>query len=168
MTEREVSTHGFRVRSMRAGIVGAALGLLAVLAPVSQATADQTFHTERIPLMPVNGAPLQSGFVVDVHANGPTIYALERYVLNGAEPNTAYQVQTLAFANGTNCMGAPLVGLQDASLTTNVTGNGEAGHVIQPAAVDGLHGATLQLVWQVLGPDGKPAYQTPCVTVPLD
>src|SRR5579859_2890748 len=31
--------------------------------------ADSTFHTEQISLMAVNGAPLQSGFVVDIHTN---------------------------------------------------------------------------------------------------
>ena len=138
MTERDVLFRGPR-RLMRACIAGVALALLGLVVPASQARADQTFHTQQIPLMPVSGAPLHNGFVVDVHTNGPTIYAVERYVLNGAEPITTYQVQTLAYANGTNCASAsPLVALQDALLTTNVTGNGEAGHVKLNAGAERL------------------------------
>ena len=36
---------------------------------------------------------LRSGQVVDIHANGPQIGALERYEINGARANTSYEVK---------------------------------------------------------------------------
>jgi hypothetical protein len=133
----------------------------------SPARADSTFHTERIALMPVNGAPLHTGFVVDIHTNGPVNYALERYVLVGAMPNTSYQVVTWVYSDS-SCS-TPLLpfALLDATLQTNVAGNGEAGHALSPAGVDGFSGMTLYLVWQVLQ-GGSVAYQSGCITVPLD
>ena len=150
--------------------IGAALSLTALAALVGSAGtafADATFHTERISLLPVGGAPLQSGFVVDIHANGPQNYALERYQLDGAAPNTSYQVQSLVFLN-TTCSGAPALVAPDATLETNASGNGEAGHQIPPSFIPpALHGATVTIIWQVLK-GGTVAYQTGCVTVALD
>ena len=37
-------------------------------------------------------APLRSMFVENIHANGPNVFAHEQYVVNGAEPNTTYDV----------------------------------------------------------------------------
>ena len=42
---------------------------------VLPAAADQVYHTERLELVPVGGAPLQSGFVVNIHPNGPINFA---------------------------------------------------------------------------------------------
>jgi len=129
--------------------------------------ADSTFHTEQIPLMAVNGAPLQSGFVVDIHTNGPVNYALERYVLVGAAPNTSYQVVTWVYADpGCTTTLLPFA-LPDAGLQTNVSGDGEAGHSISPATVQPFRGMTLYLVWQVMM-GSTVAYQTACIPVALD
>lgn len=139
--------------------------LFGAILPVSAANADQTFHSERIPLMPVGSAPLQTGFVVDIHANGPQIYALERYVLVGSVPNSTFSVSTSAwFTPG--CTGAPFIVLPDATFMTNTAGNGEGSSVIRPAVVQGLHGTTLYLIWTVT--NGSATYRTECITVPLD
>jgi hypothetical protein len=62
-----------RSKSMRHRLLAPALGLVLRFGiGIPQVAADQTFHTERIPLMGVSDAPLHSGFVVDVHANGPS------------------------------------------------------------------------------------------------
>src|SRR2546430_941269 len=51
--------------------------------------ADQTFHSQRLDLARTDAGALnehpvlRSGQVVDIHANGPQIGALERYLLNG-------------------------------------------------------------------------------------
>jgi hypothetical protein len=37
-------------------------------------------------LVPVAGAPLRSGFVQNIKAEGPHVYAHEIFVLNGAAP----------------------------------------------------------------------------------
>jgi hypothetical protein len=129
--------------------------------------ADQTFHTQQIALMPVDGAPLRTGFVVDVHANGPQVAALERYVLTGAAPDASYQVQLRIFGNGT-CSGSPFLVIPTATLVTNVSGNAEGSFVFPP---NGGPPTTIFIVWQVLrqAPTGSQlAYQTACITVALD
>jgi hypothetical protein len=157
-----ITKRGFRLL----GIVAALALALGVLSGPS-ARADSTFHTEQIPLMPVGGAPLHVGFVVDIHTNGPVNYALERYVLVGAAPNTTYQVVTWVYANSSCTTTLLPFPLPDATLQTNVAGNGEAGHSISPAAVDGFRGMTLYLVWQVIM-GTTVVYQTACIPVPLD
>ena len=68
----------------------ASMFVIGALAPA--ASADAVYHTEHLGLTPVGGAPLRSGFVQNIKAEGPTIYAHEIYVLNGAQPNTTYTV----------------------------------------------------------------------------
>ena len=48
----------------------------------------------------VADVPLRSGFVVDVHAEGPRIYAQERYLLSGAGPGIYPVVLQVDFARG--------------------------------------------------------------------
>ena len=74
--------------SLRLSSIIAVAALATSLAMAVPASADQTFHTQRIPLSPVADAPLKSGAVIDIHTQGPTIYAQERYVLIGAEADT--------------------------------------------------------------------------------
>jgi hypothetical protein len=146
------------------------IAALATAALVPGARADQTFHSERIPLLPVNGAPLQSGFVVDIHANRPRIYALERYALNGAMPNTTYGVVSQIYLDPT-CSASFLGTFPDATLQTNAAGNGEAKYVpISPEVITqfGLHNTTLGINWQVLSNDGTVMYVTGCIAVPAD
>lgn len=57
-----------------------------------QVLADQSYYTERLPLLAVADHPLRNGMVVNIHPNGPVNGALEEYVLNGAKPNTEYGV----------------------------------------------------------------------------
>jgi hypothetical protein len=142
-------------------IIPAAALITAFGSAVPRAAADQTFHTERIPLLAVNGAPLHKGFVVDVHTEGQKLSAIERYVLVGAAPNTTYQVQLSAYPD-TACAQTPLVTIQEAKLVTNVVGNGEAGFTF-PAAPAPAPG-TFNLQWHVLN-GGTIAYQTACTLV---
>ena len=81
---------------------------------VSAAGADATYHTAHIALSPIGDAPLRSGFVQNVHANGPNITAREIYQLNGAEPNPLYRVMASAWFNNTSCFGSPTVRVLDA------------------------------------------------------
>lgn len=48
---------------------------VAALAPL--AAADAVYHSEHLDLVPVGNAPLRSGFVQNIKAEGPTIYAHE-------------------------------------------------------------------------------------------
>ena len=67
------------------------------LIAVPAAFADQVFHTSHAAVHAVAGAPLQSGFVNDIHTNGAVNSAREEYHLNGAQPNTTYEVQLVIF-----------------------------------------------------------------------
>ena len=146
-------------------IAATVLGLVAELALASSASADQVFHTQNIPLQPVNGATFRSGFVVDIHANGQQVFALERYVLNGAASNTRYQVQLVIFLDST-CSGTPIV-VPSAQVQTNGAGNGEAAIRLTPQQVVGFRGITISIIWQVL--NGTVVnFQTGCTVVVQD
>ncbi|MGY1618118.1 hypothetical protein ACI797_15365 [Geodermatophilus sp. SYSU D00691] len=143
-----------------AGVVGSAL--LAV-----PASADQTFTTTRYPLFPVGGAPLQQGAVVDIHAEGPQIYAQERYHLSGALPSTEYVV-TLNIYLDPSCTDF-VAALETDTLLTNPAGNANGSATFTPADAAPLAQVQSEygIVWEVSGPTGV-AYTTGCQVVPLD
>ena len=147
------------------GIVGVA-ALMTSMAMAAPAAADQAFHTERIPLSAVAGAPLTSGAVIDVHAQGPTIYAQERYVLVGAEPGITYQVTLLVYSDPA-CT-ALLFPLPTATMTTNAAGNAHGKATFYPQDVEGLPRTTFYIDWQVSVQGGAVAYSTGCTPVMLD
>ena len=139
--------------------------LAAVLVLATSALADQTFHTLKAPLFPVGGAPLHDGWVSDSHANGPIIGAHEEYHLNGASPNTHYQVVIQFYPGITDCSGAALP-VPTANFTTNRAGNGNAKWTFPggpPAPV-----TQNSAIWQLLGPGNTVAYQTDCQLVLID
>jgi len=137
--------------------------------------ADQTFHTARLSLVLTSagsaaGHPnLRSGHVVDIHTNGPIIYALERYIVSGAKPHTDYQVELSVSLTG--CANPQNVLVPTALLVTNAQGNAHGNWTFTPAnvAAAGLHaGMTLGITWTLVS-GGVTAYQTPsCINVPLD
>jgi len=146
-----------------------ALSLLGVglLGMVCTAVADEAYPTERLELKPVNEAPLRSGFVVNIHPDGPINYAHEIYQLNGAAPLTSYQVKLLAYLGNTSCIGEPELTLPTAVLDTNKSGNGQAEFLLAPEGVEGLHGLVIGVKWQVWN-DLTLDYQTRCTVVTLD
>jgi len=157
-----VPTH--RIRPVLAVLATAA----AALAFVSAASADQVFHTLHAELTPVGDAPLQSGFVNDIHVNGPQIAALERYVVNGAAPNATYQVTILVWPADPSCSGTPPVALPTSTLTTNARGNGEADFTFPAGGPPtGLEGLESGIAW-TLSLGDVVQYQTGCNTLTLD
>src|SRR4029453_16622075 len=64
------------------------LCLIAMLValPVTTANADAVYPSQHIPLHPIGTAPLRTGFVENIHANGPNVYAHEGYAVAGAAP----------------------------------------------------------------------------------
>jgi hypothetical protein len=148
------------MRSRRRILVLAAVSA-AFFALATTALADQAFHTLKTPLSAVGDAPLQSGWIADIHANGPIIGAHEEYHLNGGSPNTTYQVVIQFYPGVTGCPGSA-VPLPTAQLTTNAAGNGNADWVFP----GGPPGPVTQnsAIWQLVGPDGV-AYQTDCQLV---
>ena len=134
--------------------------------PWQDAAADAVYQSERLDLEGLGGAP-GGGMVVNVHANGPQVYAHELYVLNGAAPNTDYEVHLVAYAFDPVCEGAPS-DFGSAPLTTNRAGNGRAKRVFRPNDVPAeLRDATHGIRWEV-STDGTTVYQTQCTAVTLD
>jgi hypothetical protein len=155
--------------SMAAALVAALTAGLAATAALSgpAAHADQVYHSQHIALHPVGAEPLRSGFVENIHANGPTIYAHEIYVLNGAGPATTYQVTLNIFVGDPACTGSAGVVLPTAAITTNAAGNGRADAVFTPSDAAALRHATHGVIWTVS--DGSVLkYSTECQAVTLD
>jgi hypothetical protein len=161
-------------RSIRRGLLSAALAFL-LLASASPALADQSNHTTQLPLAltpagEAAGYPaLRAGQVVNIHANGPVVFAIENYLLNGAKPMTAYAV-VLDFYAG-SCGGAfafPFV--NGVTLTTDANGDARGQARITPEQVTsfGLHNTDWGIVWTFVDGAGVAAYSTPCTDVHID
>ena len=142
-------------------------GLISLLALVAvpAAFADQLFHTSHAAVYPVAGAPLQSGFVNDIHSNGVVNSAHEEYHLNGAQPNTTYQVQLVIYGDP-SCAGSPFLTIPAAMVTTNGAGNGNADATF-PAGPPNNPPLRVGIVWQFIA-NGAPVYATDCVQVSVD
>jgi hypothetical protein len=145
-------------------VLGLALGVLA-LSPTA-AAADATYPSQHIELHPVADAPLITGFVENIHANGPNVFAHEVYVLAGATPNTAYDVSIDVYVQDPSCSSTPIT-FTTATLTTSAGGSGKAEAFFSPEAAAALRHATHGAVW-TLSVDGTPVYQTGCSTIVLD
>jgi len=141
--------------------------IAALAALPAMAAADAVYHTQHMALEPVAGAPLRSGFVQNIKANGPTIYAHEVYVLTGAAPRTTYTVTNHFFFEDPDCADPANDSPTDtAQLRTNRAGNGRADVFFVPADVagfEGVHG----VLWTVRNAGGE-VYRTGCTTVTLD
>ena len=142
----------------------AAVGALLLAA---SASADQVYHSEHLALTPVAGAPLRTGFVENVHPNGPQIYAHEIYSLKGALPNTTYQVFLLAHLGDPGCDASTATDFGSTDLTTNARGNGTADRFI-PSVPEAIRNQTHGVRWEVRTTDGTLVYQTACTNVTLD
>ena len=138
----------------------------ALLLP-AYASADSVYHSEHLQLVAVGGAPLDHGFVENIHPNGPNVFAHEQYVLNGAAPNTTYTVTIHITSLADTTCAAPFLNLDTASLTTNSAGNGSASKVFTPADVGGLANSTIHAYWTVSS-GGTVVYTTSCQTITLD
>jgi hypothetical protein len=130
------------------------------------ASADAVYHAQQIPLHPVADAPLTKGFVQNIHANGPNVFAHEVYVLAGAVPDTAFTVSIAVYVNDVSCSGTPVV-FQTAELTTSAGGGGKADVFFTPEAAASLRNAMHGAIW-TFSVDGAPVYQTDCSTIVLD
>ena len=145
---------------------GLATAVFAALAP--GASADSVYHTQHMELEAVGGAPLRSGFVQNIKANGPTIYAHEVYVLSGASPRATYTVTNHFFFEDAACSdGANDFPTDTAVLRTNRSGNARADVFFVPADVEGLEGLH-GVRWTVQNSAGDVVYRTGCSAVTLD
>ena len=137
----------------------------AVLTPI--AAADAVFHTEHLHLTPMGAEPLRSGFVQDIKAEGPQIYAHELFVLNGALPGASYTVTRNFFFLDPECDGSLVFASDLAQLATNAGGNARADIFVSPdevAGFQGVHG----VMWTVKNAAQVVVYRTDCTAVTLD
>ncbi len=115
-------------------LLGAALALL-LLASASPVLADQSNHTTRLPLeltaagTAAGHLTLRAGQVVNIHADGPIVFAIEDYLLDGAKPATAYVV-VLGFYAGSCGDAFAFPFANGVTLTTDANGDarGQAHH----------------------------------------
>jgi hypothetical protein len=151
----------------RRSLAAVALAVLtaALLAPA--ASADQVYHSEHLALIPVGGAPLKSGFVENIHPNGPHVYAHEIYTLKGATPGTTYLVFLLVHLGDPGCDGVTATNFGSTELTTNGAGNGTSDRFIQ-GVPDGIRNQTHGVRWEVTTVGGTLVYRTDCTNVTLD
>src|SRR5215204_1619946 len=126
-------------------VLVAAAGVL-VLALNATAAADSAYHTERLALSGVSGAP-GGGMVINAHANGPSVYAHEIYTLRHAVPGT-YQVSLAIFPTSLTCAGPSIV-IDTAQITTNAVGNGRGDAKFTPEDAAMLRGSTVSIRWSV-------------------
>lgn len=136
---------------------------LAAIAIGAAASADATYHTARIPLAASGGAP-GSGTVLNIHANGPTVYAHEIYLLRGVTPGD-YTVTLDLWTSNLTCTGAATLHMSTATVTTNGAGNGMSDVKFTPEQAGPLAGLTVSARWTVTGPS---TYTSPCSVVTLD
>ena len=150
--------------------VAALLVTVMLMVMVSIAAADGVYHSEHIAFNPVGDQPLKSGFVENIHTNGPQLYAVERYVLNGASPNTEFYIRPLVYLANAGCTDGLIPFPVENSISTNHVGNGTTLVTLPPEAAAGLAGLTINVRWQLLvgAPDGPVAYETDCAVITLD
>ena len=153
---------------MRTPVVFAALLVAgAVMSPVA-ATADATYHSTHVVLSPTPDTSGGSGFVENIHANGPNIYAHEQYHLQHAAAGTAYTVTLHIYGPDTTCTSATPTDLDSAVLTTNAAGNASGAHVFTPEDAAQLpKGVPLGVIWTISAGAGK-TYASGCETIVLD
>lgn len=146
---------------MRHIVVLTATAVLAA-AFAATASADRVYHTQRLLLSGVGGAP-GWGTVINIHASGPRVYAHEVYTLHHAVPGT-YQVSLQIFPTTQDCTGPSLV-IPSATFTTNAIGNGHGGVKFTPEDAAGLRNSTVSVIWTFNGPA---TYASACAVVTLD
>jgi hypothetical protein len=138
---------------------------------VGTVAADSVYHSERVELRPVGGAS-GSGMVVNIHPNGPQIFAQERYSLLGAAPNTSYTVWLVVDASALACDFEDLSVQMKADLRTNAAGNATspADFAFHPEDIPAcLRGISAPIHWEVTTVCGCTlSYITDWIIVTLD
>ena len=141
--------------------------LLAIMSLAGPALADSAYHTDRLALEPVDRAP-GGGMVVNIHPNGPNLFAHELYSLQGAAPGETFQVHLRIWPDSPTCTGTPTLDLSTAVIETNVSGNGTAAFVLRPGDVPRfLRDSRFSIDW-IAEQRGETQYATDCTIVTLD
>lgn len=144
-------------------LIGIAMIIVVSIATAAPAAADQLHHTTRSEFHPVADAPLKSGFVLNIHANGPNVFAHEVYSLKDAIPNTTFQMRINVHVDDLSCSEPPTVSLVVDEITTNGAGNATGDLIVPPELIDalGLRNVVGADQWDVLL-DGEIIYRSDC------
>jgi hypothetical protein len=167
VTHMPTPTHSCRLG--RLAWLAASAAAVAALAPAT-AGADRVYHSEHLELAAFGGAPLRSGFVENIKAEGPRIYAHEIFVLNGARARSTYTVTRDFFFLKPDCLADDADFHQEvATLRTNASGNARSDVVVVQGQIGeglvGTHGVT----WTIRNAAGTITYATRfCTAVTLD
>ncbi len=146
-----------------------ALASLLVVGSLGPVYADQVFHTTHLNfILTGDGAAaghpqLTAGQVVDIHASGPTIGAIEQYMINGAKPDTIYHVVLRIFSH---CGGSFLMPIPTATLNTNSVGFAHGDFVFTEANLAPFEGASVGVLWTLVS-GTVTAYDTQCIPVTI-
>ena len=143
------------------------IGLL--LIPSAVALADQSYHTERFPLTITSGGaghPLRNGMVVNIHPNGPTNGAIEKYILNGAQPGSTYEVW---WDIDGEIDGQPIIVAMPTGIVveTDSRGNGQGILILSLTNQAGFRGFDGNVTW-LFKANGITAFQTDWAHVVVD
>lgn len=120
-----------------------------------------------LPFGAVDGSPLRRGFVERLAAEGRSVFARERYVLEGAVPDQAFEVRLLVHLFDPTCSNKP-VAFTSTRLVTDSVGDGSAGLTVRtedvPPAVRGVrHGVR----WEIRSGETV-LYRTECTPLELN
>lgn len=143
--------------------------LSAAFASYSIAFADEVYHSERLPFHATgaSGHPaLAAGHIINIHPDGPVVGAIQNYMVNGARPNTDYDVVETLF-EGCSAGDAQLFSLRWTTLTTDEHGNGTVRNVISAENLAPFSGMTVGAIW-TLEHEGVVAYRTRCTVGTID
>jgi hypothetical protein len=142
---------------------------VAALAP-APAGADRAYHSEHLELVAFGGAPLRSGFVENIKAEGPRIYAHEIFVLNGARAMSTYTVTRDFFFRKPDCDADDADFHQEvATLRTNTSGNARSDVFVVPGQIGEALVGTHGVIWTIRNAAGTVTYATRfCTAVTLD
>jgi len=151
------------VRRKLSGVAVVACASSLVVSLGTGASADATYHTARIALASPTGAP-GGGTVINIHADGPRVYAHEVYLLHGVSPGD-YAITLTIYGTTHDCSGPVALALQTATVSTNAVGNGRSDVVFTPEQAAPLRGLTVSAVWTATGPAD---YTSVCSVITLD
>lgn len=146
------------------------LACLVILSSLGPVYGDQVFHTTRLNFVltadgGAAGYPqLKVGQVIDIHPSGPTNGAIEVYMINGAKPDTTYQVVLRVFSH---CGGSFLMQIPTATLHTNSVGFAHANFVYPEKTLAGFEGATVGGLWTLVVGGTLTAYDTQCISITI-
>lgn len=123
--------------------------------------------TEQVPFAPAGESPLRGGFVERLPAAGRSVFARERYVLDGALEDADLEVRLLVHLFDPTCSNVPVL-FATTPLRTDASGYGAAELVVRAEDVPTTVRRTRHGVrWEIRG-GSTVLYRTDCASLAID